>query len=175
MNRLKSFAQGEWVDGTGKAADLFHAVSGEKIGEASSEGLDFKGMLEYARNVGNPKLRKLTFHERARMLKEMAKYLVERKEEFYKLSEATGATKPDSWVDIEGGIGTFFAYSSRGRREFPNETFFVDGAVEPPYSLPNMRVEYVRHEPPGIPTAFWRSVGPSHNVFVVERRRGFVH
>ena len=88
-------------------------------------------MLEYARTVGNPNMRRLTFHERARMLKEMAKYLLERKEEFYKLSEATGATKTDSWVDIEGGIGTFFAYSSKGRREFPNETFYVDGAVEP--------------------------------------------
>ena len=131
MNRLKSYAQGEWIEGTGKAADLVHAVTGEKIGEATSEGVDFKGMLEYARSVGNPAMRTLTFHERARMLKEMAKYLMGRKEEFYKLSEATGATKADSWVDIEGGIGTFFAYSSKGRREFPNETFYVDGNVEP--------------------------------------------
>ena len=131
MNRLKSYAQGQWIEGTGKAADLVHAVTGEKIGEATSEGVDFKGMLEYARSVGNPAMRKLTFHERARMLKEMAKYLMGRKEEFYKLSEATGATKADSWVDIEGGIGTFFAYSSKGRREFPNETFYVDGNVEP--------------------------------------------
>jgi oxepin-CoA hydrolase/3-oxo-5,6-dehydrosuberyl-CoA semialdehyde dehydrogenase len=129
--RLRSYAQGEWVEGTGKAVDLIHAVTGEKIGEASSEGLDFNGMLEYARSTGGPKLRAMTFHERARMLKEMAKYLMERKDEFYKLSEATGATKTDSWVDIEGGIGTFFAYSSRGRREFPNETFFMEGAVEP--------------------------------------------
>ena len=129
--RLRSYAQGEWIEGTGKAADLVHAVTGEKIGEASSEGLDFNGMLEYARATGGPKLRAMTFHDRARMLKEMAKYLMERKDEFYKLSEATGATKTDSWVDIEGGIGTFFAYSSRGRREFPNETFFMEGAVEP--------------------------------------------
>src|SRR6185436_1298338 len=131
MNRLKSYARGEWVEGTGKFTDLIHALSGEKIAEASSEGLDFKEMLDYARNVGNPNMRKLTFHERARMLKEMAKYLMERKDEFYKLSEATGATKTDSWVDIEGGIGTFFAYSSKGRREFTNETFYVDGNVEP--------------------------------------------
>jgi oxepin-CoA hydrolase/3-oxo-5,6-dehydrosuberyl-CoA semialdehyde dehydrogenase len=131
MNRLKSYARGEWVEGSGTFTDLVHAVTGEKIGEASSEGLDFTGMLDYARKIGNPNMRKLTFHERARMLKEMAKYLLERKDEFYKLSEATGATKTDSWVDIEGGIGTFFAYSSKGRREFPNETFYVDGAVEP--------------------------------------------
>lgn len=131
MNRLKSYARGEWVEGTGKFTDLVHAVTGQKIGEASSEGVDFRGMLEYARNVGNPNMRRLTFHQRARMLKELAKYLMERKDDFYKLSEATGATKTDSWVDIEGGIGTFFAYSSRGRREFPNETFYVDGNVEP--------------------------------------------
>ena len=129
--RLRSYAQGEWIEGKGKTVELVHAVTGETIGEASSEGLDFNGMLEYARATGGPKLRAMTFHERARMLKEMAKYLMERKDEFYKLSEATGATKTDSWVDIEGGIGTFFAYSSRGRREFPNETFFMEGAVEP--------------------------------------------
>ncbi|HVF39274.1 MAG TPA: phenylacetic acid degradation bifunctional protein PaaZ [Gemmatimonadaceae bacterium] len=131
MDRLRSYAQGEWVEGTGKATDLIHAVTGEKIGEATSEGLDFKGMLDYARNVGSPAMRALTFHERARMLKEMAKYLLERKDEFYALSEGMGSTKPDAWVDIEGGIGTFFAYSSRGRREFPNERFFMEGNVEP--------------------------------------------
>jgi oxepin-CoA hydrolase/3-oxo-5,6-dehydrosuberyl-CoA semialdehyde dehydrogenase len=129
--RLRSYARGEWMEGTGKATDLVHAVSGEKIAEATSEGLDFNGMLDYGRTVGGPKLRAMTFHERARMLKEMAKHLLEKKDQFYKLSEATGATKTDSWVDIEGGVGTFFAYSSRGRREFPNERFYVDGAVEP--------------------------------------------
>jgi len=89
--RLKSYAQGEWIEGTGQATSLIHAVTGETIAEATSEGVDFKGMLDYARTVGGPKLRKMTFHERARMLKEMAKYLMERKEGFYKLSEATGA------------------------------------------------------------------------------------
>ncbi len=129
--RLRSYSQGEWVEGTGTAVELTHAVTGETIGEASSEGLDFKGMLDYSRTVGGPKMRALTFHERARMLKEMAKYLMDRKDEFYRVSEATGATKTDSWIDIEGGIGTFFAYSSKGRREFPNETFYMEGNVEP--------------------------------------------
>jgi oxepin-CoA hydrolase / 3-oxo-5,6-dehydrosuberyl-CoA semialdehyde dehydrogenase len=128
--KLRSYAQGEWVEGTGNGTDLIHAVTGEKIAEATSEGLDFNGMLDYGRTVGGPKLRSMTFHERARMLKEMAKHLLERKDQFYKLSQATGATKTDSWIDIEGGIGTFFAYASRGRREFPNETFYVDGGVE---------------------------------------------
>lgn len=127
---LKNYALGQWVEGTGKATTLLHAVTGEPVAEASSGGLDFKAMTDYARTVGGPKLRALTFHQRAAMLKAMAKYLMERKDAFYALSAATGATKTDSWVDIDGGIGTFFAYSSRGRREFPNETFHVEGPVE---------------------------------------------
>jgi oxepin-CoA hydrolase/3-oxo-5,6-dehydrosuberyl-CoA semialdehyde dehydrogenase len=109
---------------------LIHAVSGEVVAEATSEGLDFAAMASYARNVGGPALRKMTFHQRALMLKEMAKYLTERKDGLYALSAATGATKADSWIDIDGGIGTFFVYASKGRREFPNETFYVDGAME---------------------------------------------
>src|SRR6266513_2951524 len=86
--RLESFVAGEWVRGTGAGADLFHAVSGEKIGEASSEGLDFKAMVEYGRTVGGPALRKMTFHERARMLEAMAAFLNEerRKAVFYAIS-----------------------------------------------------------------------------------------
>jgi oxepin-CoA hydrolase/3-oxo-5,6-dehydrosuberyl-CoA semialdehyde dehydrogenase len=128
--RLQSYAQGQWVTGTGRPTELFHAVTGEKIAEANSEGLDFKGMLEYARRVGGPKLRAMTFHQRARMLKAMAQHLLAGKEELYQISAATGATKADSWIDIEGGIGTFFAYSSQGRRQFPDETFYIDGSVE---------------------------------------------
>ena len=129
--KLQNYALGEWVTGTGRTTELVHAVTGERIGETSSGGLDFKAMAEYARRVGGPRLRAMTFHERARMLKAMAKHLMEHKDRFYELSAATGATKSDSWVDIEGGIGTFFAYGSRGRREFPDETFYVDGAMEP--------------------------------------------
>lgn len=126
-----NYALGEWVEGTGPGTDLFHAVTGEQIAEAGSEGLDFKAMLAYARDVGGPNLRRLTFHERARMLKALAQAMTEGKEDLYQLSSATGATKADSWIDIDGGIGTLFAYASKGRRELPNETFYVDGAVEP--------------------------------------------
>ncbi|MEK7402329.1 MAG: phenylacetic acid degradation bifunctional protein PaaZ [Gemmatimonadota bacterium] len=129
--RLRNFARGEWAESAGAAVDLFNAVTGERIGDASSAGLDFKGMVEFARTVGGPALRTMTFHERARMLKAMANYLMGRKDEFHAVSAATGATKGDSWIDIEGGIGTFFVYASKGRREFPDETFFVDGATEP--------------------------------------------
>ncbi len=129
--RLENFVNGRWVVASGAATDLFHAVTGEKIAEASTSGIDFGGMVEYARRVGGPALRRMTFHERALMLKAMAQRLMELKEEFYAVSAATGATRTDSWIDIEGGIGTFFAYASRGRREFPNETFYIDGPPEP--------------------------------------------
>jgi len=127
---LESYVQGRWVAGSGKAADLFHAVTGERIGETSTGGIDFQAVVDYAKRTGGPVLRRMTFHERARMLKAMAQFLMARKDEFYAVSAATGATKPDSWVDIEGGIGTLFAYASRGRREMPDERFYIDGPVE---------------------------------------------
>ncbi len=128
--RLQSYAEGKWRSGSGDAVELFHAVSGVKVAEATSEGLDFRAVLDYGRRVGGPKMRSMTFHQRALMLKELAKYLLGRKEEFYEVSKATGATRSDSWIDIEGGIGTLFVFSSKGRREFPNETFHVEGPLE---------------------------------------------
>ena len=130
MKTLESYAQGAWTRGRSDGTTLRNAVTGEPVATASSEGLDFRAMLEYGRKTGGPVLRTMTFHERARMLKALAAYLMERKDRFYEISAATGATKTDSWVDIEGGLGTFFSYASRGRREFPNETFFVDGEPE---------------------------------------------
>ena len=128
--RLENYVCGEWVTGTGQATDLFHAITGDKIAEATTNGIDFGAMVDYAKRVGGPALRRMTFHERALTLKAMAQYLLARKDEFYLVSAATGATKSDSWVDIEGGIGTLFAYASRGRREFPNERFYIDGPTE---------------------------------------------
>ena len=128
--RLQNYVMGEWVTSSGQGTQLFHAVTGEPIGDASTSGIDFAAMVDYAKRVGGPALRRQTFHERALMLKAMAQYLMARKDEFYLVSSATGATKQDSWIDIEGGIGTFFAYASRGRRELPNETFYIDGPME---------------------------------------------
>src|SRR5687768_1012510 len=128
--RLESYARGEWVAGTGSGTPLVHAVTGEQVGVASSEGLDFAAMADYARTVGGPALRHLTFHQRALMLKEMAKYLNERKDSLYKISAATGATKADSWIDIDGGISTLFVFASKGARELPNGHICIDGATE---------------------------------------------
>ncbi len=126
LTQLKNYAEGKWVTGNHHGETLYNAVTGGAIYTASSEGLDFGGMMQYARKVGGPALRKLTFHERGRMLKALAMYLMERKEYFYTISAFTGATRVDSWVDIEGGIGNLFANASL-RRQFPDERFYVDG------------------------------------------------
>jgi oxepin-CoA hydrolase/3-oxo-5,6-dehydrosuberyl-CoA semialdehyde dehydrogenase len=126
LTQLKNYAEGKWVNGKKDGEVLHNAVTGAEIYTASSDGLDFGAMMHYARKVGGPALRKLTFHERGRMLKALAFYLLERKEYFYTISALTGATRADSWVDIEGGIGNLFANASL-RRQFPDERFYVEG------------------------------------------------
>ena len=128
--RLKSYVQGTWVEGTGTPVELFHAATGDKVAETTSQGVDFRAVLDYARTAGGPRLRSLTFHDRAWMLKALAQYLTDHKEELYALSPATGATRSDSWIDIEGGIGTLFVYSSKGRRELPDGRIYIDGQPE---------------------------------------------
>ncbi len=126
LTQLKNYAEGKWVQGAEIGETLHNAITGDAIYTASSDGLDFGAMMHYARKVGGPALRKLTFQERGRMLKALAMYLLERKEYFYTISAYTGATRIDSWVDIEGGIGNLFANASL-RRQFPDERFYVDG------------------------------------------------
>ena len=128
MNTLHNYAYGQWIAGTDKGQELFNAITGDVVATTSSKGLDFEKMCEYARNVGGPKLRKMTFQERGMMLKALAIHLQSKKEDFYKVSWATGATRVDSWVDIEGGIGNLFTYASL-RRQFPNESYCYDGDV----------------------------------------------
>jgi oxepin-CoA hydrolase/3-oxo-5,6-dehydrosuberyl-CoA semialdehyde dehydrogenase len=129
--KLLNYARDSWVAGGGGLADVHSAVTGEVIAETGSGGLDFRAMLEHARTVGGPALRQYTFHERAHMLKALANAVMARKEELYELSYATGATRQDSWIDIEGGAGTLFSFSSKGRRELPNGKVLIDGAMEP--------------------------------------------
>ena len=128
--QLKSFVAGEWQVGSGPGVLLRDATTGEVIANASADGLDTQLMLRHAREIGGPNLRRLTFHERAALLKSLARFLGEHKEEFYALSYATSATKADSWIDIDGGISTLFVYASKGTRELPNSRVYVDGAVE---------------------------------------------
>ena len=128
--QLQSFVAGEWRAGAGAGVSLRDATTGEVIATASAEGLDAQLMLAHAREVGGPNLRRLTFHERAALLKSLARFLSEHKDEFYALSYATGATKSDSWIDIDGGISTLFVYASKGARELPDGHVYIDGAVE---------------------------------------------
>lgn len=128
--QLESFIAGHWQAGTGNAVALRDATTGEVIANASAEGLDIGAGLTHARTVGGPNLRRLTFHERAALLKALAKHLTEKKEELYALSYATGATKSDSWIDIDGGIATLFVYASKGMRELPDAHVYIDGATE---------------------------------------------
>ena len=127
---LQNFAEGKWVSGSGGLAELRSAIDGEVVALTSSQGLDFAAMLKHAREEGGPALRALTFHQRALMLKALADALTTKKEALYELSYNTGATKADSWIDIDGGIGTFAVYQGKGRRELPNERILIDGNIE---------------------------------------------
>ncbi|WP_337868186.1 phenylacetic acid degradation bifunctional protein PaaZ [Meiothermus sp.] len=124
--KLSSYAVGAWHPGLDDGTLVADAVYGQPVALVSSKGLDFAAMVEHARRVGSPNLQRYTFHERAAMLRALAQYLTERKEDFYQLSFKTGTTRRDAWVDIDGGIGTFFSYSSLVRRELPNERFLAE-------------------------------------------------
>ena len=130
MQRYQNYALGKWIDGEGVETNLYNAITGDKIGEASSAGLDYQAMLEYAKKTGGQKLRKMTFQERGRMLKALALFLMEKKNKYYEVSAWSGATKIDSWIDIEGGIGNVFANASL-RRQFPDLPYYVDGQAAP--------------------------------------------
>lgn len=125
-SRLANYITGSWITGDGDGQPLYDAVTGETIAYATTKGLDFASILQYGREKGNAALRKMTFHERGRMLKALAMYLMERKEKFYQVSYHTGATRADSWIDIEGGFGNLFANASL-RRKFPDLPYCTDG------------------------------------------------
>ena len=129
--KLENYALDAWKVSTGTLAEVRSAISEEVVALTGSDGLDFGAMLDHARTVGGPALRALTFHQRAAIIKALAQAIMARKEELYELSVATGATRSDSWVDIEGGAGTLFTTSSKGRRELPDDIVLIDGALEP--------------------------------------------
>ncbi|HEA3676404.1 TPA: phenylacetic acid degradation bifunctional protein PaaZ [Escherichia coli] len=131
MQQLASFLSGTWQSGRGRGRFIHHAISGEPLWEVSSEGLDMAAARQFAIEKGAPALRAMTFIERAAMLKAVAKHLLSEKERFYALSAQTGATRSDSWVDIEGGIGTLFTYASLGSRELPDDTLWPEDELIP--------------------------------------------
>ncbi len=127
---LESYAAGRWFRAGDEGTPLLDASTGEEVARISSKGLDLGEMTSYARRVGGPAVRELSFHQRAALLKELGLHLMEDKDELYALSYRTGATKRDSMVDIDGGIGTMLSYASKGRRELPNDTVVLDGDLE---------------------------------------------
>ena len=130
MQVYQNYVLGKWQNGEGMETHLFHAITGKEIGSVSSAGIDFAAVLDYGRIHGGRALRKMTFQERGRMLKALALYLLEKKEQYYAVSAYTGATKIDSWIDIEGGIGNLFANASL-RKQFPDLPYYVDGSAVP--------------------------------------------
>ncbi len=126
MQKLNNYIHGKWITGDGDGQLLFDAVNGNPIAAATTRGIDFKAVLDYARTVGNPALRKMNFQQRGRMLRALALHLLNHKEKFYSISYKTGATRVDSWIDIEGGIGNLFSNASL-RRKLPDDFFCLDG------------------------------------------------
>ncbi|MQA08387.1 MAG: phenylacetic acid degradation bifunctional protein PaaZ [Pseudonocardiaceae bacterium] len=130
MALLPSYVSGGWHTPAGEGTPVHDAVTGEEVAAISSAGIDMAGALDYGRRVGGPSLRELTFHQRAALLKALGSALREHRDELYALSARTGATLGDSKFDVDGGIGVLLSYASKGKRELPNDTVYVDGAVE---------------------------------------------
>ena len=130
MYKVENYILGNWIKGEGEGQLLYNAFTGDPIANATTKGIDFSQVVHYARNQGNPALRKMSFHERGLMLKALALHLRDHLDTFYAVSYQTGATKADSWVDIEGGIGNLFAYASL-RRKFPDTSYCLDGETHP--------------------------------------------
>src|SRR4051795_11133719 len=128
--KLLNYERDRWMAGDGALAEIHSAIDGSPVAMTGSNGLDFGAMLTHARNVGGPALRAMIFHERARMIKALGQAIMARKEELYELNYQTGATRKDGWIDIEGGAGTLFSFSSKGRRELPDAHVLLDGQLE---------------------------------------------
>jgi len=127
MRHVHSFAKGAWVAPDADARPIASAITGTLIAGAGNNALDVQGMLSFARDVGGPALRAMTFHDRARMLKALALHLMAHKETLYEDSYDTGATLSDHKIDVDGGIGTMLVFASKGRREMPDGHVFLGG------------------------------------------------
>lgn len=131
MQQLTSYITGQWLFGEGESRKIYHSLTGEALYEVTTEGLPLVDSLTYGRKYGGDALAAMTFQQRGQMLKAVAKYLLERKGYLYEISAQTGATKADSWVDIEGGIATLFAFSGLANRELPDDTIWPEDDMIP--------------------------------------------
>ena len=130
VKALSSLVYGQAHTAQQDLRTVYHAISGEAVYQVGSQGISTQAIVDYAKQKGSA-IASWTFHQRANALKQTAQYLLERKEEYYELAKATGCTRKDAWIDIEGGIGTLFAYSSLVRRELSDETALVEDAWIP--------------------------------------------
>lgn len=127
---VQSFAYGDWIAPSSSARMVASAIDGSNIARSGHDALNYQDMIDYAKSTGGPTLRAMTFHDRARLIKALALHLREHRDHLYQLSYQTGATLSDSKIDIDGGIGTLLVFASKGRREMPDETIYLDGDVE---------------------------------------------
>ncbi len=128
---VRSYVAGRWTEPTGETVPILDASTSEPVARIATTTADAGAAADFARQVGGPALRELGFHDRALILKQLAGHLTERKDAFYAISARTGATKRDSFVDVDGGIGVLFTYGSKGRRELPGGNVILDGPPEP--------------------------------------------
>lgn len=147
---LASFVADRWTTPEGAGAELLDAVTGEPVAVITDGEIDTAAMVDHARTVGQKSLRALTFHQRALLLKSLATHLQTIRKDFYPLSYRTGATKSDSWIDIDGGIGVLFTYGSRGRRDLPNDTIYLDGPAEVISKNGSFAAQHIYSSLPGV-------------------------
>ncbi|SQC93583.1 3,4-dehydroadipyl-CoA semialdehyde dehydrogenase [Cedecea neteri] len=156
MQQLTSYLSGTWFSGQGKERTIFHAVSGEPLWQVTSEGADMAEAKRFAIEQGGKALQAMTFIQRAAMLKAVAKHLLAQKEAFYEVSYQTGATRADSWVDIEGGISTLFAYAGMGNRELPDDTLWPEDELIPLSRQGGFAARHVLTSKSGVGVAYQR-------------------
>ncbi len=130
LTTLQSLIAGRWIGQHG-AQTLRSAIDGRALFRTHEERPDFAEAVEFGRRRGIPALMALDFQQRAARLKALGLYLNERKEQLYALSRHSGATRADSWIDIEGGSGTLFAYAGIGTRELPSGNVVHEGPAIP--------------------------------------------
>lgn len=150
MQQLTSYLSGAWVYGQGQAREIQHAVTGEPLYQVCSDGLPLAASLSYARKLGGTALAKMTFQQRAQMMKAVAKHLLANKEALYQISYQTGATRNDSWVDIEGGIATLFSYAGLAGRELPDDTLWPEDELIPLSKQSQFAARHVLTSRPGV-------------------------
>src|SRR5215469_12430863 len=150
MALLRSYVNGHWVESADEGRPVLDAVTGEEVARVSSTGVDMAAALEYGRSAGGPALRELTFHQRAGLLKALGSGLREHRDELYALSARTGATLSDARFDVDGGLGVLLSYASKARRELPNDTVVIEGALEPLGKSGQFSGQHIMTSRPGV-------------------------